>query len=327
MRENGTPLLLASEYHRELPERIRRYLTEQRGIPDALIDRHLLGWNGWRITIPIFNREGKLVFFKLAKEPGDQTDNPKMLATPGSAAELYGWEEVLSQPERIIICEGEFDRLVLEAHGFPAVTSTGGAGTFRPEWAKEFARIPKVYICFDRDEAGRTGAVRVGRLLPQARIVELPEDVGEGGDVTDFFVRLGRTREDFQRLLDTARPVPPVQGPALPTDQGTPSNTTSHSDGRAERLKQTVPIADVIGQYVPLHASGKNWVGHCPFHDDHRPSFTVFPATGTFHCFGCGRHGDVISFVRAIEHLSFTETLAVLERFTSSHEPGSQDPR
>src|SRR5229473_2102680 len=50
---------LATQYHQALPGRIRAYLNG-RGIPDLLIDFHLLGWNGWRITIPVFNREGDL---------------------------------------------------------------------------------------------------------------------------------------------------------------------------------------------------------------------------------------------------------------------------
>jgi DNA primase len=75
-----------------------------------------------------------------------------MLATRGSYVELYGWGHVLAKPPQIIICEGEFDRFVLESKGFRAVTSTGGAGTFREEWAKEFEDIPEVYICFDRDK-------------------------------------------------------------------------------------------------------------------------------------------------------------------------------
>src|SRR5438093_1603284 len=113
---------VAREYHAALPARIRQYLNG-RGIPDALIERHLLGWNGWRITIPIFDQEGRLVFFKLARDPEGDPSSPKMLATPGAHAELYGWEVLKTAPRQVILCEGEFDRLVLEAHGFAAVTS------------------------------------------------------------------------------------------------------------------------------------------------------------------------------------------------------------
>src|SRR5712691_3000461 len=116
----------------------------------------------------------------------EQTDSPKMVTTPGAHAELYDWQTVLAKPEQIIICEGEFDRLVLESGGLAAVTSTGGAATFRREWAEAFRDISTIYVCFDNDTAGREGAERVARLIPQARIVRLPEEVGEGGDVTDF---------------------------------------------------------------------------------------------------------------------------------------------
>lgn len=140
-----------------LPERIRRYLREDRGIEDAIIDAYLLGWNGDRITIPIFNRENEVAFFKLAKDPEDQGESPKMLAPSGSRAELYGWERVLTHPETIVICEGEFDRLVLESRHIAAVTSTAGAGTFLAPWSKEFTGIKDVYLAFDNDEAGAAG--------------------------------------------------------------------------------------------------------------------------------------------------------------------------
>jgi len=103
---------LARRFHRELPKRIRAYLNG-RGIPDESIDLNLLGWNGWRITIPIFNREGQLVFFKQARDSEDNCDSPKMIAWPKGHMELYGWDNLTSDSSQIIICEGEFDRLVL----------------------------------------------------------------------------------------------------------------------------------------------------------------------------------------------------------------------
>src|SRR5207247_1074389 len=78
---------------------------------------------------------------------------------------------------------------------------------------------------------------------------------------------------------------------------------------RVERVKSLNPIVQVIGQYVQLRPSGSNLVGLCPFHEDRIPSFTVYPSTGTFHCYGCGKHGDVISFVGWIEHLNFGQVL------------------
>src|SRR5436309_5580227 len=111
---------LAREFHRSLPAHVGEYLRQARGISPEVIDLHLLGWNGSRITFPIFDRTGQFAFFKLAKGPNEQTDSPKMLATPGAHAELYGWERVLANPEQIVICEGEFDRLALDIGGFAA---------------------------------------------------------------------------------------------------------------------------------------------------------------------------------------------------------------
>ena len=56
-------------------------------------------------------------------------------------------------------------------------------------------------------------------------------------------------------------------------------------------------IEQVIGSYVTLKRAGSNFNGLCPFHSEKTPSFTVFPATKSFYCFGCGAGGDAITFV------------------------------
>jgi DNA primase len=305
----------ALEYHWNLPERIRDYLRRERGIADEVIDLHCLGWNGQRVTIPITDRNGQVVAFKFAKDPADPTDSPKMLATPGARAELYGWERTLAKPTQIIICEGEFDRLVLESQGFAAVTSTGGALTFRPEWGPYFDPIPSIYVCFDNDDAGREGAQRVAEVIPRARIVRLLEEVGQGGDVTDFFVRLGRGRDEFERLLDAAEPLPL----RLSTGSGSspPTPPLPGSSSGVQELKSRLPIGDLIGRFVPLRPSGHRLVGRCPFHGDHTPSFMVYPGTQSFHCFGCRAHGDVFAFLMRYERLTFREALEVVRKLSN----------
>ena len=311
---------LALKYHRSLPVRVRAYLNA-RGIPDEIIDYYGLGFDGRRITIPITNRDGEVAFFKLAKDPEDASDGPKMLASESSHAELYGWERVLAASERIVICEGEFDRLVLEAQRIHAVTSTGGAGVFRPEWAEHFARIPDVYVCFDRDDAGWAGALRVARMIPHARIVELPEEVGDGGDVTDFFVRLGKSKDDFLNLLVEAKPAPPAPKMLYRRSQ---ELTKDPDRERIERLKDAIAIEDVIGKSLALRPSGQVLIGRCPFHEDRKPSFAVYPEARRFYCFGCGKRGDVITFLRELEGLSFPEALDALEQLTGNHGPKTQ---
>ncbi|MBR7111865.1 MAG: DNA primase [Clostridia bacterium] len=72
-----------------------------------------------------------------------------------------------------------------------------------------------------------------------------------------------------------------------------------------EEIRYRCDIEDVIGTYVSLKRAGSNRHGLCPFHSEKSPSFTVFPATKSFYCFGCGAGGDVITFVQKIENLDY----------------------
>ncbi len=83
--------------------------------------------------------------------------------------------------------------------------------------------------------------------------------------------------------------------------------------GFIEEIKSRNQIEDVISSYVTLKRAGSNSVGLCPFHSEKTPSFTVFPGTSSFYCFGCGAGGDVISFVMRMDNLDYisaVETLA-----------------
>ena len=71
-------------------------------------------------------------------------------------------------------------------------------------------------------------------------------------------------------------------------------------------------IEQVIGSYVTLKRAGSNLNGLCPFHNEKTPSFTVFPGTKSFYCFGCGAGGDVISFVMRTENLDYRSALEML---------------
>jgi DNA primase len=75
-------------------------------------------------------------------------------------------------------------------------------------------------------------------------------------------------------------------------------------------VKERSSIEDVVREHVTLRPAGIGTLkGLCPFHDEKTPSFNVRPAMGTYHCFGCGEGGDVISFVQKVEHLTFAETI------------------
>ena len=74
-------------------------------------------------------------------------------------------------------------------------------------------------------------------------------------------------------------------------------------------VKSRLDIAEVIGDYVVLRKSGQTYWGKCPFHNEKTPSFSVSPERQTFHCFGCGKGGDVYTFIMEIENLDFKEAL------------------
>ena len=76
-------------------------------------------------------------------------------------------------------------------------------------------------------------------------------------------------------------------------------------EGFLEDLKFRNPVEDVISSYVSLKRAGSNLVGLCPFHNEKSPSFTVFPATRGFYCFGCGAGGDAITFIMKAENLDY----------------------
>ena len=70
-----------------------------------------------------------------------------------------------------------------------------------------------------------------------------------------------------------------------------------------------VDIVDLINRYVPLKKAGANEVACCPFHQEKTPSFTVSADKQFYHCFGCGAHGNAISFLMAYEQLEFVEAI------------------
>ena len=79
-----------------------------------------------------------------------------------------------------------------------------------------------------------------------------------------------------------------------------------------DELRARLSIVDIVGRRVPLVKKGQNYWGCCPFHNEKTPSFSVTEEKGFYHCFGCGAHGDIVSFVMNSEHLEYREALREL---------------
>ncbi|GEA16510.1 DNA primase [Moorella sp. E308F] len=88
--------------------------------------------------------------------------------------------------------------------------------------------------------------------------------------------------------------------------------TAAFSQEVIDEVKDRVDIVEIIGSYVRLKKSGRNYVGLCPFHKEKTPSFTVSPDKQMFYCFGCGAGGDVLAFLMKQDGLSFPEAVKTL---------------
>lgn len=93
------------------------------------------------------------------------------------------------------------------------------------------------------------------------------------------------------------------------------------SDAIKAEILDKVDIVQLVGQVVTLKKAGSIFKGLCPFHDEKTPSFTVSPVRRTYHCFGCGEHGDAIKFVMEQNALNFPEALRHLAGQVGVHIP------
>lgn len=86
-------------------------------------------------------------------------------------------------------------------------------------------------------------------------------------------------------------------------------------------------IIEVIGKRVQLKKAGREFKANCPFHDEKTPSFTVSPAKGFYHCFGCGAHGTALGFLMEYDHMSFVEAVESLASSMGIEVPRDESQR
>lgn len=227
------------------------WLKDTRGISMTSIKELKIGWNGSRYTIPVYDRYDRLVNIRLYKNLQKDMAGEKIKSFHSGhhmygEARLYGVDELIHTETEtpVIICEGELDRIILRQNRFSAVTGTAGCNTWKKDWNRDF-KDRHVYICYDNDDEGRRGALNVSIALhgtaKTIHVIKLPEEVGVKGDVTDFFVKLGKTAQDFQDLMVNAEEytgpaaAPPEQ-PAIVLESFRDIENPAYNNKRVEAI-------------------------------------------------------------------------------------------
>ncbi len=261
---------LIQEYHQRLMNLtgpIRDMLKERRGLTDETLKRFQLGWDGERITIPVYDEYNTLVNFRRYKWNSNE-DQWKVLNyvdeynNAYGEVRIFGIDRVIDDTvDYIVWSEGEMDRICCEQHGFPTACPTSGAGTWKAEWTKLFRNKKRVYLAQDNDEAGRNATKKLCEKL--YRVVDVytinwPENFPVKGDITDFFTKCGQTSEDFQNLLDNATKY---------VDPSLADNRVADENEAAEVHLSDSSEAGFVGKRirVPVMVSGKDSTPYlCP---------------------------------------------------------------
>lgn len=183
------------------------WLEAKRGISLETVQRYGLGWDGRRWTMPVYDEAGVLRNVRCYSN----TLEPKILNWPGhgSPPRLYPMAVLLNDPKVVVLCEGEFDALLANQQGIPAVTGTSGVkniGKWRDNWSEWF-KDKSVYVCFDQDHDGDINARRVikklERYAKRIKQIQLPFPMGSGKDMTDYLLEGG----SFSALRKLGKPV------------------------------------------------------------------------------------------------------------------------
>lgn len=183
-------------------------IMARRGLSAETLERFQIGWSSEdkAYTIPVRDSKGELVnvrFYQL--DPGPE--RRKIWGVTGHNSPVLYPISVTDDNGDLIICEGEWDALVLLQHGFPAVTRTAAAKVWKSAWNIHF-NDKCVYICHDMDEAGQSANEKVARELRkharEIHILQLPYPVtpDHGKDISDFFLEDHYTAHDFKEILN-----------------------------------------------------------------------------------------------------------------------------
>lgn len=323
-------------------------LDERHISPLVMVDARLsIDVEKAELAIPVIDTDGTVLFYKYRRSPWNG-GGPKYRYEAGSTAALYGAETLknLQPGEEVVITEGELDALALRSLGYHTVSSTGGSGTWRQEWSdllKEF----NVVICYDADQAGVEGALRVAAMTPHARIARLP--VAHGKDPTDIVssgnqvaleaALLGarkfkvpahgtERRLKYLKLLDVS--LYEVRKGIMQDPDDTPflidmaitwtereidiekdAEKYKHREKLDGKLASDIEMAKTfpISELIKVNRERKAF---CPGHREDTPSLHIYPDNHAYCFGGCAKRYDAIDVYRALHNCDTKTAVASL---------------
>lgn len=321
----------------DIDQKTKQWLND-RGITDSVLNHNNITTNSkGQIVIPVFSRTCELLFYKYRRSPFSD-EGPKYTYDKGSTGALFNTNNLRAGERSVVIVEGELDAMRLQSGGYLAVSTTGGSGTFKKEWAELLAGY-EIYICYDNDEAGITGALRVIEIFPDARIIEIPR--GDAvKDVTDYLSKGGDfvalfngaqtwanpiVREDTKKALTESvrelraacenlslelrhSPTPfaeallkHLQAKWESAHKKLTYKRPENRDTDAIKKARAVPITEYI-KFVQGFAL-------CVSHNEKTPSMKYYKSNNKVKCFGCGFNGDTVDVVAKMFNLSVGEAI------------------
>lgn len=283
------PLAVVEKYHAALlsDEAQLKKLETACGIDRATVERFQIGFTGLRYTWPVFDESGlcrNIRMYQYGAEHDKKvisyrsTVEGKEFTYGTRNSRLYPLQAILdSKEDYVLLCEGEKDALNACQRGFPAVTVTGGAGTWQPELCNQYVRGKYVIICYDVDSKGKIASRKIASLLngvaKRVGVLELPVDnLPDNGDLTDWFM-LGYGHEDLVALITElrARLEPDARGPVRLAALSDTKMTSVH-----DRLievdahvvgKETTPYTAIRGQRLTCPQSRGKICKTCPLNE------------------------------------------------------------
>ena len=250
-----------------------QWLREKRGFTDQILKHYQIGWDHkrQRNTIPVRDERGNVVNVRLynAKKEAKIINYTEGVHKYGSPPRLFGLDEFVKfEGQQVIICEGEWDRLLLQQEAMMAVTGTHGCSVFKPEWLPYF-KDKAIVIVLDCDPEGQKAALNLLEAfrttpLTSIRNVVLPlKGAKDDKDISDYFHKRGFTGTDLQKLIEET-PVHQYQDPLREEEAASLDSFTDIE--RTDLINKKVQVAiTVCGETSEaFHAVEEFRITSCP---------------------------------------------------------------